>query len=514
MTDRWLSKVIPCQGGLVLNIDALSLGTAFPGAASILQNFEPSVSGGYRRLSGYNEFDSAAVPGTTNAPVLGVKVAFDGVFACRLNSTDNAIHFSTGSGWTKVSTTARTGGVTKARFIAYSITEPVVIQCDGVNPAWKWNGTVEATINGTGAPANPKYASIFRDRLALSGYGDGSKLALSAPNDDEEFDGSNGAIEFNVGDTVMGIKLFREELIIFCKNSLKKLIGSTSSDFAIVDVTNSVGCLSGDTIQELAGDLVFVATDTVRSYAATERNSDVNISSVSLNIQPIIVQLISDGYEAEDFSSCCIRKKSQYRIFVNNTDSTTQDNLGILGKVQDAPTVPKGIYEWSTIVGIKPYCADSEFTGRIEISVIGDPQDGKVYRLESGNTFGGINIQAVYRTPDLTFDDATLRKVIHKGYFVTQVEGNLDATVQLLLDREMTGIIQPNPIGLSQQGVVPVYGEAEYGTDVYGAFVAPSFKKNFIGSGMFGAFQFVCNDDSAPFRIDSFQIEYAQKGRR
>lgn len=309
--DRFAAKPISCVGGLVLNVDTLLQGTNLPGTAVTLQNFEPDIAGGYRRVSGFSKYSSTIVADASSNPILGVKVAMSGVFACRkiAAGTDNAIYYGTGTAWTKVNTTARPGAVTKARFTAYSLFAPVVIQCDGVNYAWKWDGTTEATINGAGAPTNPKYAALFKGRLALAGYGTGDKLSLSAANADTDFTGASGAIEFNVGDKIKGIAVFRGTLVLFCERSIKRLTGSTSVDFIIESVTESIGCLSGDTIKEIGGDLVYLATDGVRSYAATERIGDIELGLMSQSIQPIISTLLAQGFTDYQFSAMNIRKK-------------------------------------------------------------------------------------------------------------------------------------------------------------------------------------------------------------
>jgi len=54
--------VVTTAGGLVLDRDVYTMPV---GAASILQNFEPSVQGGYRRLNGTSKYDSAQVGGSS-----------------------------------------------------------------------------------------------------------------------------------------------------------------------------------------------------------------------------------------------------------------------------------------------------------------------------------------------------------------------------------------------------------------------------------------------------------------
>lgn len=515
MADRWQSKAISCSGGLILSMDTLLQGTQFPGSAVILQNYECAISGGYRRLSGFIKFDTNTVPGTTNNPILGVKVALGGIFAVRKLSTDNAIYFSSGTGWgTKLNSVARTGSIARARIITYSITKPVILLCDGVNPAWKYDGATETDITASGAPANPKYAALFKSRLALSGYGDGSLITLSAPNDDEDYAGADGAIEVNVGDTVVGLKTFRDELIIFCQRSIKKITGNDSTDFALVDIANSIGCLSGDTIEEIAGDLVYLAADSIRSFSATVRIDDKELGSVSQSIQPLIQDILDNSFDENAYSSCCIRQKSQYRLFINDINTSEVDAIGIIGKVNSTPQVVHGQYEWSTMKGIRPYCADSDYINNQEFSIFGHPTNGIVYRMESGNTFDGVNIEAIYNSPDLTFDDATLRKVFHKINLLSEVEGDFETQLNLLLERGQDGFIQPKALTFSQDSSAAIYDTAIYDTSRYGEFGTPIFKRNLIGSGFFGAFSFSSTTSKAPHRIDSYQITFSLKGRR
>ena len=48
-TDLISPFVVSCAGGLTLNKDVFSMA---PGEDLILQNFEPDIKGGYRRVSG------------------------------------------------------------------------------------------------------------------------------------------------------------------------------------------------------------------------------------------------------------------------------------------------------------------------------------------------------------------------------------------------------------------------------------------------------------------------------
>ena len=515
MVDRWRSLPIQCVGGLVLNLDALSQGTNAPGSAVILQNYEPALEGGYKRILGYSKYDDNTVTGDASAPVLGVKVGLGGVVACRKNGTSYDLLFSVGSGWTKINTANRTGVVTKMRGIDSAIAGEAVILLDGANPALKYNGSTDTLISGTGAPADPKYGAIYKNRVVLAGYSsDPSELSISEPNSDTGFNGANGAATIPCSDVIVGLKTFRDNLYIFCQNSIKELTGTTSSNFQLNDVTTSIGCVSGDTIQELGGDLVFLAPDGVRSLGATARIGDISFGLVSQQIQPFIRGNSFTSLNDGELSSVVIRAKSQYRVYAN-TAASAENSVGIVGKFEPrASDIANVGYVWGTLAGVKPYCADSSYESNRELSVIGHPTNGYVHKLESGNSFDGTAISYRYRSPDLTFSDATIRKVYQKIETYTEVEGDFQVSVRLILDRGVTNIPQPNPTVLSQIGATPTYGSAVYNTSTYGQLQYPTFKTNLVGSSFTAAFEYYGSDTHPPHRIDAFQIIFAAKGFR
>ena len=83
MADNLASFKVFAQGGLNLNRDVLSQGELQPGSAISLLNYEPAITGGYRRVSGFSN-DYGTVAGTGS--VLGVAVANginDGILAAR-----------------------------------------------------------------------------------------------------------------------------------------------------------------------------------------------------------------------------------------------------------------------------------------------------------------------------------------------------------------------------------------------------------------------------------------------
>jgi len=513
--DRWKSSSILCNGGLRLDLDAVSQGVQYPGSAVILQNYEPALEGGYKRILGFQNFDDIEVPGT--GAVLGVKVALLGVVACRLNTGSYDLSFGVGAGWTKINSAPRAGVVGKMRGVLSSVLSPAVILLDGANPALKWDGVTDTLINGTGAPADPKYGAIYKNRLVLAGYSsDPQEISISEPSSDTGFNGASGAAAIPCYDVIVGLKTFREELYIYCVNSIWKLTGSTTADFAIVNITNSIGCVSGDTIMELGGDLIFLAPDGFRSTSATSRIGDVELGLLSKAIQPLIREQLSRALEPNSYSAILIRAKSQYRLFLNQNSIPKENQVGFLGKLNGRTNDLGALsYDWATILGIQPYCADSAYTNNREYCIIGSNSNGLVYQLEEGNSFAGENIKAIYRSPDLPFEEGvTIRKVYQKAEIATQVEGDITVDLNIYLDREATNIVQPPTIPLVQTGSFSEYGTGIYGTSTYGVLEFPVFKKNLVGSSFVMAFQFTSDGQDPPHRIDDFTVTYAKKAFR
>lgn len=517
MVSRLLDEVIVCSGGKISNQGSLLQGSAMTGTAKVLQNFEPAIEGGYRRINGFTKYDSNEIAG--QGAVLGVLASpeFQEVFAARLNvgGTQVDLWRGAGSGWTKVSNTVTpSSSATKYRMISYLLPTATIIMCDGQGHATKYTTAGgDVALSGTSAPADPKFAALYLSRLVLSGYDDGAKIILTVPNDDEDFNGS-GAIEINVGDTVTGLYTFREKLYIFCLNSIFRLDGSSSSDFVLTPITRSgVGCVAGDTIQEVGGDLVFLSSEGLRSLAATERIGDLELGLVSRAIQPELRTIVNKAsYNEDSYSSCIVAGKSQYRMFLYDSGLEDADAMGWIGR---RTQTQEGFgYEWSNIAGFNCYCADSGYFGTDEVVVHGDVDSGYVYRQEQGYNRDGDNIHAVYTTPDLVFENAELRKVMHWMRLYTQVEGDLAIDLQLLFNFEDEDVLQPQLVQITDTGTVSRYGTAVYNTDVYSIFSEPVIRANLTGSGITVSFVFSSNDTKESYRIDSFQVVFAPKGRR
>ena len=67
---------------------------------------------------------------------------------------------------------------------------------------------------------------------------------------------------------------------------------SLDSTPIIKSITKNIGCVSGNSIQEIGGDLIFLAPDGLRTVAGTARIDDVELGSISRKILPLINNLL------------------------------------------------------------------------------------------------------------------------------------------------------------------------------------------------------------------------------
>lgn len=527
---------VACDGGLVKSANSIDL-LRTPGVARELKNFEVSTEGGYRRINGFAKYGggSAVQPTGGTATILGVFPYADGVIV----TAGTNIYFSnTGTSWLQINRssvsnsgdnyTAFTGRSTLARtgqsqcqfalFEGATFDYGQVIIADGANKlyAFRMEGTgalttrtffaEEITVTGT---KHVKYITIHDHHLIAAGVEDNlSTVFYSVYNDATDFTGS-GAGSVTISDQVEGIKGFREDLIVFAENSIHKLVNiNDSSNIRIDPITENVGCLSGYSIQEIGGDLIFLAPDGLRTVAGTARIGDVELGTVSKEIQPLVTDL-TESINSYIISSIVLREKSQYRLFYTDTTIQNSSQRGIIGTLR-----PNG-FQWSETRGIEVTEIGSGFDQNgVEQYYHGDT-DGYVHVHDSGNDFDGSTILARYATPDYDYGDLGTLKTLHYLKVSASAEGVVEPNVQVRFDYGSTDI--PQPPELFDLGIInppSLFGDAIFNTNVFGGAESPLVRVALQGSGHSNNFTIISEDTKAPYTINGLYINFVPSGRR
>ena len=657
MPIRWETFPVELTGGLVSNLSRLQQGIQKPGSARVLQNFEPSIKGGYRRINGYIKFDSAPVPaygdvrvqasgqtGTSldvanmhETPVVGDTFTVIGVTgtytiaALTYSSTNKsatltitpsldsspadlaavtfvtassriegtyfcpagvkvfslrggALWSSAGSGWSFINTPdygavlvnggSQTGtslvvdGVTSDTYVpqagdtftiagveqVYTVTADATVASGAstltVAPAlatspadnavitflaislsggtkarfhlFNFNGTFKnvmvdntnnpivftattcVSLQGSSDVTGASFVEEFKDHLFFS---KGDLITHTAPFDEEDFAPGNGAGSYRLPDNCSGLITFREQLINFSQSDIRKLLGTSVSDFTLTSIANDTGCVEGDSVQEVGGDIIYLAPDGIRFLGATERIGDFNLSLASRQIQGEVEEFISAG---SSYPAVTVRGKNQYRIFKYTPGSQQSVAEGFIGAQfldQNALSI-----NWGRTKGINAYRAYSAYTNDEEYVVFSNDEE-YVYRMESGPTFDGEDIPALFYTPFMAVNDPTLRKTAYKLDTYFDPEGSVEGTLTLKYDFNKPGKIQPTSVPISGGGSFARYGTAIYGTSTYGGNPDTSLESRVVGSFFTASLQYEF-EGGPPFILDTAILEYSTEDRK
>lgn len=515
MPTRWTTFPVEFRGGLISSLSPLQQGTNATGSATLLQNYEPSKEGGYKKILGYEKYLDDEVPGA--GPMLGVKVANPTkVIAVRKNTSDvSEYYINVGTSWSSLGAAANLGDKIFSQDFNFDGTHKIIF-VDGNNIPAVWEDDTDTLSFPSGYPSDvigAEFVDIYKQHVFVA---KGSVLSFSAPYDETNFSAADGAGNIDIGHTITGLKVFRDQLFIFARNNIQRLVGNSVADFQLLPVTEDIGCISGDTIQEVGGDVMFLAPDGLRLLGATDRIGDFNINLPSQPIEKDTLQFINNY---NTFTSLVIRKKAQYRIFGYSAGETKQNSSGLLG----TKFVAQGGegFQWGETKGIKAYVADGRYVPDFEFIVFA-ADNGYVYQMETGSSFDGDNIQAIYESPFMPINDPQMRKTLYKMTLYVDAGGAFSVSVDFNFDlfkiKNYNEQVQPPTITLEnlENSAVAIYGASGsiYGEDNYGIELDKVYNTPVIGAGNTFSFRIEDNSTNPSHSLDTAVFEYATFDRR
>jgi len=502
MVAEFANKIIAARGTKIFSsastelATAIASGTGMTGSGTITVDSTTGFSS-----SGTLQINSEifTYTGVTSTTFTGVTRATSSTSAA-----DHAVDDAVSESWTERDTGRTNAGKYNFERFNFDGNDKLIV-VDGVNDPTVFNTSLSATDVTAASVEGAKFVTSFKEHMFYAGMsGTPQELVFSKPFDEDDFSSGAGSGSIKVDDNIVGIKTFRSDLFIFCENRIFKLTGSSTSDFAITAVTRDIGCVNGDTIQEFAGDLIFLGPDGLRTVAGTARIGDVEIGTISRAVQPEIDTNIKDS---DLFESIVIPDKTQYRLFFSNSNDLESATKGLI-------CVLKGQqFEFSKLKGIKPSTTDT-FVETGDVKAIHGGFDGYVYRQEKGNDFDGTAIDGKYRSPDLTFGDPGVRKHMQRVILNYAPEASISADLFLRYDYESGDSARPAAYPFDSSKVSAVYGVATYGTGTYGGATQPLVRQSVEGSGFAVALR--VNDDgtTAPYSLKGFGLEYQVGARR
>lgn len=507
MPDRWQTFPVEFRGGLVTNMSPLQQGINAVGTATILRNFEPSIEGGYRRIKGFEKYDTNALSNT--GLIRGLTYYANQVYAVR----GDDLFRSSGSGWTQVSDTTAFPASTATADVNGAVSASTTLVVDNNS------GTIKAgmVITGTGIVGTVTVASLtdqnnlvmssaqtIADNAALTftetsptigGSGKVRSLLFDFDGTDKlmlvdgvgkpyTFDGTTFKQLTSLPSDTAGANhavVFRNHIFLAVDDALVFSAPFDEEDFTpasgggtiqvdaeitgmevfreqlFVFTESSIYAISGSTVADfqvrpVTRDIGCVAPDTIK-----EIGGDV------IFLGPDGLRLLSATERNNDFGLGVVSKVIQSELTELITVSTSYTSLIIRPKSQYrlfgyntdySDDAARGVLatQFSEQGGTNIAWAETRgINAYVSYSaytgtteyVFFANDDGYVYRLEQANSFDGEDIPATFTTPYFAINDPEVRKTVYKAALYIDPEGSFDMDMTTIFDFNEVDVVQP-----------------------------------------------------------------------
>lgn len=451
-------KVSPVilKGGLNLAGSILELA---PGECTQLLNYEVNTLGRYQSCLGFERFDGKPAPSAVRAqdlpgfpfasdaeelvsyeaeqevrrslilpvpgsgPVLGGFTFNGATYAFRNNADGTAanLYRSSGDGWQLVTTPAllpngRYETVT-TNFTGSAGTKEV-LGVDGVNKAFRFNGTTFTQITGPITPDAPTYIEVNPAQVLLLGYRKGS-LIFTGVGDPTKFAAVDGGGEIGVADEITGLAVQPDNSIaVFCRNRTYVLYGKTKEDFNLTTLSLSTGAIPRS-IQSIS-DSVYLDDRGMTRLNRVQQFGNFDMATISQKIEPLLLR-----YRDRVTASFTVKSKNQYRLCFD-------DSTGIIVTFFGAEVAGFSTFSYNKVVR----CAFSseDATGK-EVVFFGS-DDGYLYQAETGFSYDGEEFAGTMRPAFNDLGSPDLKKKFHKA--VMQVDAVADTVLTVTPDYDFS----------------------------------------------------------------------------
>jgi len=320
--------------------------------------------------------------------------------------------------------------------------------CNGVGPAFEWDGSVFVPIRPTGlSAALNKPTHIYEHKQQLFLAFRGGSLQNSGIGEPCVIAAILGSAEIGIGADITGLIDHGGALIIAARNKFAVLYGNDVDDFVLEPLNKQAGCVEW-TLQKI-GSPIYQDDRGLRDLRTTAAFGDFKAGAVSYAVDRLFQQKKAAGVTPR--ASVIVRGKDQYRLFWSDGTGLTT----YFGR-----KYPEHI-PFDLGITVNVACTGENDDGS-EILLIGD-DDGWVYELDAGTSFDGVAVDAYCRLPFNHVGSPTQNKRWHKA--TLEIDAQPTISIGMTADfsyanEEVPGVSQQN-FSVSAGG--GFWGEANWG---------------------------------------------------
>lgn len=246
--------------------------------------------------------------------------------------------------------------------------------CNGVGPAFEFDGTAFVTIDTKGTPNTPKFIKAHRNYLYLAQGASAINSSLGRPY---RYDPVEGSAETAAGDDITGFaSLPGEALGILSRNKSTALTGASPQTWSLQIIRSDVGAIPYS-VQTMSETFMFDDRG-ITAISSAQEYGNFNDATLSRRIQRLV-----SAARPNLVASYVSRERSYYRILMSDGTMLTMgySNREALGFTAGQ-------------LGFSPACTFSgeDQTGGERIFV--GSTDGFVYEMNRGSTFDGGDIES------------------------------------------------------------------------------------------------------------------------
>jgi hypothetical protein len=332
---------------------------------------------------------------------------------------------------------------------------------NGTDNTHSWDGASVVLNSGLvdlGSTTVPKakYGMWWKNYMFMAGESDlngttyPSRVWFSNIGDADTW--TTGTDYFDVGlsdgQEITGIGLLGEYLVVFKRKSIYVLTGSGPADWRLsgtvnnlVNVENSVGCVSHRSIVQIGNDLWFMSDDGIRSLRRNEEGGSPLTGIVSGNIQGTI-----DSLNPSALDKICATLYDKRVYYAMPTGSSTYNNIVMVADTRITLDKPYNPFPWTKYTGWQPAVfAVHRPSSQLTLYFGNGSADSKVFIGETGSTdvaaVGTLansgKIDFDYRSKMIDLRQPEMDKTFRFMKVGVQSGGDYDVTVYTSVDGQV-----------------------------------------------------------------------------